>query len=1020
MIIEALFTIVSMLFWPLLLVGLIVYFVRRKRGGQVGPELEQTLAEISALLGDVRRRLRDLEERMARLERQEGVAPAPAVAPTAPPEAATAAVLAAPPAEVRPEDAAAARAARLKEIFGGEPPAEPPAALPPTPPPSEVEAAPVAPTAVEEALSALALRRRELEQRLIENWTGILGAVVVVAGVTFVGIYTALQLSPFLRFLLTLGAGALLVGGSFVLATKGTWQVFAGWLRSAGAAIALFACAAAGGLPGLGLQWITEPLPALIVLLAGIVGNLLIAGIGATQAVATLHVVLSMMPLLLVPATTTSLAIASAVALFGVMLAARGRWDRALAIVLGATLVFHLGWLAQLGGVPGDDVARYLAAGCAALVFGAAALVHHREGFGASSSPPPLQVGIHLAGWLLLALALFVYLPSPLVRAAVLLACGVLSWRFAERARATGVVWLRRADLLAAQAFVLLALLSGHELGATTALLLLFVFAETLGFRWLVPQGEDELLDAVANSLPTIAAALLALAGLGDLSLTAADKSITTAVTLLLGSALAILGQRVLRAPPESAGRLKSAREIDAWLGTPGIALGAIAGVLVLLALAAVADRPWREAAALACVGALLVTWSRLRRQGQQTGVMAALLGAHLMAWTRLLSGLDWAPWPLTIHVAPLAALAAAAIVIAREGPVRTLAVALLGITVGLAAFLYLDPLSPLIPGVAWLMLSLVALEVANRVARRDSAAVLLLGYGYLVAFAVAYALVIVQAPAYIGAISARLLIELLALGVLGFWWLFRPREALAAGRAWTVAHPLFVELLLAGVAVTVVVEIASQWWAVAWAVVALLLLSPPGERLLDARARLYSLLFYWVSVADMAVVMSVLEVPSPDWFEQPEFTSLMAIALQVAYVVAAHRRLLLAGLETPPPLRVLERLGELVAARRNLYVYYPLFAGVALFLYWRFDRSILTLLWAAEAFVVFVLSAWLRENQFRYVALAGLGACLVRLVLIDMAEANLAVRGLVFIGVGSLMLGMNAIYNRYRARFGG
>jgi uncharacterized membrane protein len=78
----------------------------------------------------------------------------------------------------------------------------------------------------------------------------------------------------------------------------------------------------------------------------------------------------------------------------------------------------------------------------------------------------------------------------------------------------------------------------------------------------------------------------------------------------------------------------------------------------------------------------------------------------------------------------------------------------------------------------------------------------------------------------------------------------------------------------------------------------------------------------------------------------------------------------------------------------------------------------LLTLLWAAEAFVVFGLSAWLRENQFRFVALAGLAACLVRLVLVDMAQANLAIRGLVFIGVGLLMLGMNAIYNRYRARF--
>jgi hypothetical protein len=296
---------------------------------------------------------------------------------------------------------------------------------------------------------------------------------------------------------------------------------------------------------------------------------------------------------------------------------------------------------------------------------------------------------------------------------------------------------------------------------------------------------------------------------------------------------------------------------------------------------------------------------------------------------------------------------------------------------------------------------------------------VLQLGYGYLAAFAVAYAIVIVQAPAYVGGVSARLLIELFAIAVFGYWWWFRPREALAAGRAWQRVHPLFVELMLAGVAVTVVVELAAQWWAVAWAAIALALLSTPAERLLDARARVYALLFYWVSVVDMAVVMSTLEVPSPRWFDQPEFTSLVAIVLQVAWVAWAHRRLQLEFLQVPAPLGALVRLAAMVARRRNLYLYYPLFAGIALFLYWRFDRSLLTLLWAAESFVVFVLSAWLRENQFRYLALAGLAACLVRLVFIDLAEANLALRGVVFIGVGSLMLGMNAIYNRYRARFG-
>jgi uncharacterized membrane protein len=50
--------------------------------------------------------------------------------------------------------------------------------------------------------------------------------------------------------------------------------------------------------------------------------------------------------------------------------------------------------------------------------------------------------------------------------------------------------------------------------------------------------------------------------------------------------------------------------------------------------------------------------------------------------------------------------------------------------------------------------------------------------------------------------------------------------------------------------------------------------------------------------------------------------------------------------------------------------------------------------------------------------ALAGLAACVIRLLVIDMSQANLGLRGVVFIGVGLLMLGMNALYNKYRDRF--
>jgi len=969
---------------PLLLIW------RWRRAARIHREDQEYFSDLQDQVRSLNRRLEDVATRVGQLESGVSAMARPAAA----------AVATEPAIEATPAVEVAAVEARLPtEILGIEPKAPLARATAPA------EAAPP-PAPETERVSVLAVRRHELEQRFMENWTGILGAVVVVAGVTFVGIYTALRLEPFYRFLLTLAAGGVLVGASVVLGRKDNWRDFASWLRSAGAAIVLFACAAAGGLPGLGLQWIFVPLPALALLLAGIGANLYFAYAGGTQLFASLHVLLSLLPLALVPASTTSLAIASAVAVFGVGMKLRDRWDVHLALVLGAYLLFQVFWFPHMGDRLDPDTARLIAAGCAALVFCAAALMHYRKDY-AAQEPSPLQLGVHVANWALLAITLFVYVPIPLLRGAALIAAAALAYRLARRGHSLGIVWLHRADLLTAQAFVLLALTSAFDVGASLALVALIAFAETLAFRRVVPRGQDRLLETVANALPVVAGALLAIVGLGD---TAArvDNPLEIAVTLLAGSAVAVLGQKFLRAPTEDEGTVASS----------GTMLGWLAGVLIVVALYALLDRPWLEAVALVAVAALLFAARGTRRAGLIVGTQIALIGAHVLSWTELVTYRDWTALALTPRIVPLAGLAALVTWFAGPGVLRLTAIALLGIDLGLAAFLYFDPVSPLVPGVAWLMLSLVALEVADRLLGRDARTVLGLGYAYLLAFVLAYALVIVQTPAYIGAVSARLLIELFAVGVTAYWWLFRPREVLAGARDWTVVHPFFVELLLVGVAVTVVVEMAQQWWAVAWAVIALGLLTPVVERLLDVRARFYSLVFYWVSVADMAVVMSTLEVPSRRLLDQPEFTSLVAIALQAGYVAWAHRRLLLQSLQTPAPAALVGRLADRVAVRRNLYVHYPLFAGIALFLYWRFDRSLLTLLWAAEAFVIFGLSAWLRENQFRYVALAGLAACLVRLVLVDMAEANLAIRGLVFIGVGLLMLGMNAIYNRYRARF--
>src|SRR5262249_45334113 len=156
----------------------------------------------------------------------------------------------------------------------------------------------------------------------------------------------------------------------------------------------------------------------------------------------------------------------------------------------------------------------------------------------------------------------------------------------------------------------------------------------------------------------------------------------------------------------------------------------------------------------------------------------------------------------LSLRFAPITALAVIATVLVG-GPTRLIGIVLVAANLGFAAYAYLNPMSSLLPGTMWLMMSLLVLEVADRrSARREALVVLSTGYASLVAFIAAYTLVIVQSPAYIGAISARMLIEALALGAFFYWWSFEPESGLRESPLWSKAHPRFLELLLVSTSV--------------------------------------------------------------------------------------------------------------------------------------------------------------------------------------------------------------------------
>jgi hypothetical protein len=863
--------------------------------------------------------------------------------------------------------------------------AEPPAPAQNLPP----SLGPAEPPALAPARSATWQR---LERLLIDHWTGIVGVMVVVAGITFLAINLALRLSAFERFLLLLAAAALLAAPSLLAARRPGWGPLAAWMRSGAAALVLFACAASGGL-----QWLQQPLPALALLSLGMGLNLGLAVTAASETLAALHVAVNLLPLAIVPASGSSLLLASGVALIGQLLPRRRPWQGERLVVGVSYDLFFCHWLGLFGAGAGAPSERGLALAAAVVVFGAGALLPQLQGL-AGLAFTPLTLMVQLLNWGGLTLSLQ-QLPEQLaVRVLGLAAAALAGLLLGVRAHRLGWIGLGRSQLLIAQTLFLTCLQSLDPLLPDTLLLALAVLVESALFLRLAIRQADPVLRRVAWGLAAGSGGWLLLTGLD-----AGNSLQASSVMLIAGSVTTKLERDLGEAEvPQPLPGLFS------WWAALQFLVGSVicgpVGIGNWLALATLGTLTSRSRGAL--------------QSALSPAIATAVLLTHLIGWGRLLTPLAQASPPLPaaavmLELTPLLLLASTQVISGQGLPLGLqLGVHLIGGSLLLAAPLLLGPIASPLPGVAWLLLSLLALELARRLPRPFAVAVLQQG---LLALAIGL-IAAITLPLGLDR-PTLLLIEVLAFGVLLRWW-FVPmgdgppgngpqREGLGSLALWRQVHPYLLELNLLLLVVILSRNLPAAWQTPGWLLLALALLSPWARRWFEPRLQIWSVIAVWIGI-----LLLIL---------QPEAMPLVAIALVIAYVVLSHHWLQLQpqGLPPAPPgLGPLHQLGLLVGRATNPLLYYPLFLAVAVVLASHFDHSLLTLLWAGEAFVIYVLSAVLRDKQLRAVALIALGGCLWRLVVVDLAEADLTSRGLVFLGVGLLMLAMNAIASRFSSRF--
>jgi len=381
------------------------------------------------------------------------------------------------------------------------------------------------------------------------------------------------------------------------------------------------------------------------------------------------------------------------------------------------------------------------------------------------------------------------------------------------------------------------------------------------------------------------------------------------------------------------------------------------------------------------------------------------------------------------VYLAPFLVTAAAAAVLSHDGtekkrvtwPGIHLFTAHLMFTVYAAA----GPFSPHIAGTVWLIFSIIYLEAAGfygKMARdpgdKTDLHLLHAGYFLIAAFITRHILVDLQLEDYIWMFHQRMLIQGFALALFIYWATAVNERMAVKYRSWTSLQPLMWELALAFAVLIVLLEVPQQWHPASWVIFAsaLLFAGNRSERL--GRFRLYSVFFHLTASFSVAFLSSAAPVPSDRWIDQNWAGGCAAVVLQFFHVIYFFKKSDLSTAVFPGPLAFLGWIRTLIEKKKNLWIYYPYFASIALFLYWSFDRSVLTLLWVAESFALFILSLAVMENHFRVISQIGLGLCLVRLIFFDLAQSGTLMRAVVFVGVGGMMLVMNALYNKYRDRF--
>jgi hypothetical protein len=300
--------------------------------------------------------------------------------------------------------------------------------------------------------SAFSLFLKKAEKQFADNWTGILGTAIMVLGIGYLSIYTALKVSPFYRVLILWAYAGLLIGSYYLLKKKEKWEKTGLWLRSAGASLFLFGCFGASQIPA--LAFITNEIAGYSLIGLGIGLNLFVGYIIRQQTFLSLHVILSMLILCVVPdKVLATFLLAATTSAIGILLSYKEKWEYHLLVVIIAFIIFDIWFNAQ--GTTLTVTENILAIAGIVVVAASCMFMQYRSVYENTRFDKAGFI-THLTNWVLFATGLILHSTGSRFKTFVLFGGAVACFFLALKARNKKVFWLYHLDGMVA--FVLSAL----------------------------------------------------------------------------------------------------------------------------------------------------------------------------------------------------------------------------------------------------------------------------------------------------------------------------------------------------------------------------------------------------------------------------------------------------------------------------------------------------------------------------------------------------------------------------------